>query len=237
MQPPLFWQNAMLHNFAEDCVCHMLVPTSMTSKMSTWAKIEHLIDKTDKLVADVQKANMSCGICGVSQEGKQHIFAVRVLVGKRPVVGEKCWIYRMEFNSAAICNMCAYERKWPYISIDSNSGMQNIVLDTLESIAPRATVGMEDLSGAQLWDITKAEFDTHHHASVMKRMGKMDSRCNHCKRKKPKNRCSACHIVRYCNADCSKADWGKHKEECKNLQKTSIFCHDKSANIDLLLKN
>ena len=238
MQPSLFWQNAMLHGFAEDCILHMLVPTFMTTKMTLWSKIEHLIDTSDKMVVDVQKANMSCGICGVSQEGKIHIFAVRVLIAKRPgtIFGtqEKCWLYRMIFNSAAICTGCVRERKWSFVNLDSDTKMHNFVLDTLESIGSFMSMDREDLSGVQLWDRIKVAFDSRHD-DMMKQFGKMVSKCTYCNKKKPKNRCSACHIVRYCNATCSKADWTNHKQECKILQKTSIFCHDKSANIDLLL--
>ena len=31
--------------------------------------------------------------------------------------------------------------------------------------------------------------------------------------------CGGCHIVRYCDVACSKADWGRHKLACRALQR------------------
>lgn len=235
MQPSSFWQKVLLRGYAEDCVWHVLIPTIMTTQMARWEKIEHLINKNDKVVVDVHKANMSCGICGMYLEGQKHIFTLRVLIGKRPGTDfynpeEKCWIYKVAFHTAAICFGCAINRKWPCVSLDSNSDMHNYVLDTLESIASFMTVDEKDLSGEQMWERIKTEFDKRRD-TVMKYIGKMDANCSCCNTKNPKNRCSACHIIRYCNGECSKTDWPKHKEECKSLQETSIFRDDRRINI------
>jgi hypothetical protein len=40
--------------------------------------------------------------------------------------------------------------------------------------------------------------------------------CN--KRVKKKKTCSLCKITKYCDVECQKIDWKRHKEECKNLQ-------------------
>lgn len=232
MQPSSFWQKVYLGDYANNCIWHMLIPTTMAGHILPWSEIEHLIDKNDKIAVDAHKANRCCGICNESQEDVDYVFAVRVLIGKRPE--EKYWTYSISVGTAIICFDCVYERrKWLRVGLISNSDMQNFVLDTLQSISYSFGMKSEELSGEQIWDQMMAQFNMRHE-EVMKRIGKMDSSCLYCEAKKPKNRCSACHFARYCNTDCSKADWARHKVECGRFQKTPIFSNGKESYINLL---
>lgn len=51
-----------------------------------------------------------------------------------------------------------------------------------------------------------------------------DDACQKCQRDKSNSggsllKCSRCHVVKYCSADCQKADWKEHKKMCKDTAK------------------
>ena len=45
------------------------------------------------------------------------------------------------------------------------------------------------------------------------------SECQHCKKLGAKSYCSSCKSSYYCNVECQRADWKKHKRKCKKLRK------------------
>lgn len=58
-----------------------------------------------------------------------------------------------------------------------------------------------------------------------KKASKLGSRaCKRCNTESTKTmHCSGCWLTRYCSETCSKADWKRHKEECKLFQKSNYF--------------
>ena len=49
--------------------------------------------------------------------------------------------------------------------------------------------------------------------------------CFYC-RKKCSKKCKKCKVATYCNKECQKHDWEKHKKECRGLLKKSTVCLD-----------
>jgi hypothetical protein len=58
---------------------------------------------------------------------------------------------------------------------------------------------------------------------IMNLISKAIQGCMHCDSKTGTMQCSACHFARYCDSTCSRADWSKHKTQCKILQTHPIF--------------
>jgi hypothetical protein len=47
--------------------------------------------------------------------------------------------------------------------------------------------------------------------------------CRHCSNGNNLMYCSSCRVIFYCSAACQKADWARHKPECKFFQKSAKF--------------
>jgi hypothetical protein len=230
------WKKTLLHGYADDCIWHYIIPTALTSRMRHWKDVQPLINNSDEIIVNAQKANMHCSLCDVFLEGKKYIFAIRVLISRRYTTDfykpeKEYWVYRIAFMSICVCITCAIKREWPCLSVDSNSHMHNFILDRLENITSFMLMQDKPLNGDEMWGLIKTEFEKNY-TQFMKHLGKSDNTCSKCKTDNPKNRCSACHFARYCNEKCSLADWPLHKTECKILRETSIFCYDPCLNVD-----
>lgn len=225
MQPSSFWKTILLRNFAEDCVWHAVIPTTMFSVAGCFKTIEPLIDKNDDEADAVRKAqiaNYLCVKCETSLELKPYVVSIRVLIGKKYVENLSSFIYSIVVNSACICPQCATSSCY----INSNTEMVNYILDKLESIGMqwRTTFESRDLSGPDIWKEVSHVF-LRDHASTMRLLGKIDTKCPHCNTPNPKLRCSACNYTRYCNTTCSHSDWPIHRKACKVIKNKNAFFH------------
>lgn len=232
MQPASFWAKALLHGFEANCVWHAVIPTIMTSKAPKWERVETAIDTSNPMVVAAHRANLCCAKCGVSLEGNLYRVAVRFLITKSnakmyPPDGCDYVLTRTFFNTAGFCFGCIDQGK-PVPHLDANSEMQNFILDQLESIGldlfcePTLVGEYVEEDGKKIW---QKLLDVLHlrHKEVLHALGKMDCKCPACGRPSPKKRCSGCHYARYCNTDCSRRDWNKHKLECEFLCRFSLF--------------
>lgn len=219
MQGSEFWEKVLLGSYAEDCIYHIIVPTIMCSEMPTWDFLKLKMGKQDDEVMMAQRAHLYCAHCGVSVEGQTVTCAIRMIAAKR--LGKECFAYRIVTNSATFCRVCDSSGR-----VISNSEMQDVILDRLEMFSHTIVTEFyeNDLSGSNIWNILVTMLNTQH-TNLLKVLGRIDSDCSHCKKKKPKKVCSGCHYVRYCTQTCATRDWPKHKEECKWLRdRGSIFC-------------
>jgi len=230
------WEKTLLHNFADDCVWHAIIPTMMVCKSPTWDMLKTIIDLSDKELVEAQKQNLLCALCKTDSSGKEVTFALRFLLAKRKATlissdsdsNINGYIYRCAINTSHVCK--EYKHKEGYLySLDSSTEMHNIVLDRFCSLFNK--VSMEnisrDLSGPEFWNILHTRF-CFFHKDVLKKMGKVDTFCQKCSKLSPKFRCSGCNYTRYCDEKCSHTDWSKHKNECKVFQSTSI-CYGEAA--------
>jgi len=227
-QPPTFWENTLLRSFAADCVLYTVIPTMLSTKVPTWDRIAKVIDLDNLQIVEAHRDNCLCCVCKKSIEGQEVVFAVRVLIAKRSAYTGAS-IFRSGIGSASICADCSVEKNLVFC-LDSNSDMQEIVCQRLGNIFH--TICDENyLTNVSAEDMIRQAIDTFNRDRVwvMKTLGKIDALCGHCKKKTPKKRCSRCHYARYCNEDCSAADWHIHKSECSILKSSSIFYTMKSA--------
>lgn len=75
-------------------------------------------------------------------------------------------------------------------------------------------------------------------AEIFSMMGRKKI-CNNCGTRSEKKlmTCGSCKMARYCNAECAKADWKKHKKCCADMHKTSetqsfdVFARDVQSHI------
>ncbi len=56
--------------------------------------------------------------------------------------------------------------------------------------------------------------------------------CAYCKQSNAKKRCAKCKSVNYCNAECQKAHWQTHKQDCDDTL-VNIIDISKQAGLDI----
>jgi hypothetical protein len=64
--------------------------------------------------------------------------------------------------------------------------------------------------------------------------------CGYCgyATKKTLSKCSKCKLIHYCNKDCQKNDWSRHKKECCKIKSpTTRFKLPQSGDIDIITKS
>lgn len=235
-----FWRDLLLKDWAPDCVWQAILPTIMFTAAATWDQVRAQVDLSkDPRLEKSLRLGMRCVQCNACQGGKYCIFAVRVLVAKRKRahrVRFQCtdgalempldtfhYGYGAVFHSGLMCLACANRNGLPF-RLNSNSEMHNMVLDTLTDIARamQEACGHTDLTGEALCKLVVGAFQEQQQ-DMLRKLGKIVSRCPHCNAAAPKMRCSGCNYVRYCSAECATPDWPKHKHECKLLKQQPLI--------------
>ncbi len=223
-----FWRSALLKSFADECVCHIIVPTIMTTRMATWEETRNTMSTSEVAVVRAQRYNSKCCYCNTQLSGKTAKIAVRFLLGKRPAtrLGDNApgFVYRAAYGSAAICELCCLEKRLA-AHLDANTDMGEAMFDRLETISQH--VGMacmtRDVSGVEFLSLVFHQF-YEDYTSFKVHIGAMDASCAGCNVvKDPPKRCTGCRYARYCNAKCSAAHWPIHKTWCKLLAQNSFF--------------
>ncbi len=224
-----FWKEALLGAYADDCVCHIILPTIMTTKL------RKPIDMADARLARAQRDNMTCCFCNVflGAGGELAKVGVRFVLGMCPAMHypdsedmttrTPGFLYRARFGRASICMQCTAAKQIS-VHIDSNSAMIDEMYyrldaaaeDTAEANFHHVISGPDFL--AQVLGLFHVGYD-----SFMTRIGAMDTSCEQCKAKNPPKCCSRCRYTRYCGPGCSIFDWPKHKVACKYLSRKQFF--------------
>ena len=235
-----FWKRVLLNNFADDCIAHVIIPTSLASlcmdkeKFANAIVAKHGTEDVDDNVLPAQTANITCCWCNRAAFSDFAQTCVRILVAKRQAKriddGSSAFVYRVGIGSAVMCSKCAQQQR--FVSIDSNSDIQEVMFERLEAIGRDLSVenlGV-DLSGDEFVSRMLDRFDLGHRF-FMKEIGGIDVKCGHCKKPNPTKACGGCLYARYCDAACSKADWKLHKPECAILKENSVFYRGKQIKL------
>lgn len=228
MQSKGWWQKTLLREFANDCICHCVLPLKMQTVTATWAKISAHIDLTDETVVKAQRATLHCYACNSNTEGSPVLFGMRIVIAKRKAIsvsdGTPIFIYRFGFGTANICKKCI-PRQYSGFIINSDAIMIDYVWDNLESSASimehdRITV---DLTGSEILQELLAIFQFKYRI-MMRNLRKDEPMCANCKKPRAKQICSRCNYARYCNATCSEKDWfAYHKKVCKAFRDGPLY--------------
>ena len=229
MQPSSFWQEALLHEFANDCIWHALIPTIMITRSVDWKTIEKHIDLNDEVVVKAQKANLMCVYCEKKiPKDSWSRFVLRFVVGKKEVIrypndGKVYYQYWPAFNTAQMCQKCSNQRNLVG-ELDSNSDIHNVFLDHLYAMGKEiyTHIATKEVSGEETWRLICTGVSMSK-AFILKDMGKKDACCAFCKKNKTVQRCSGCNYTRYCGTACSHPDWKRHKKECAGLRDIGFF--------------
>jgi len=207
-----FWEDALLRNGAQ-CIYHVIIPTVFASCMPSWETVDDMIVKFDEQVRQAQRYNFKCIACTKSIEGQNVTHCVRVVVSKDI-------IFRAGFGSGGMCNACS-GKFCLHHRLNSNTEMHECMYERLENIARNLAYDTIESPEQYVNNILNVFNDDRN--SFIRKVGKIDSECAHCKKSGPRKICSGCLLVRYCNADCSKSDWSLHKQECKTLRVLPFF--------------
>jgi len=229
MQPVSFWKEALLGEFANDCIWHTIVPTTMVTVAGTWEKASSELDMSDEITVKAQRSVLSCVFCGCSTETRKLMIAIRVLFGKRMVCPSH-YSYRFGASLAAICGSCA-EVVYPpsdNVYVHVTSDMIRYVMLRLDNFATQLCSeenALVDLSGPTAWECIVEAFVKHRDV-ITQKFGKRRHMCGYCGKDWPINRCSACNFIYYCDEECSRAAWDTHKTQCGKFKNIFIFRHD-----------
>ena len=105
----------------------------------------------------------------------------------------------------------------------ANQNISKMNKGELEYFAEEHNINHQSqITRAQLFDLIKNHFKekSKNKSKKMNESNKTKKKCGSCNKENPKNRCSKCKIVLYCNATCQHVHWNLiHKKQCKTLQK------------------
>jgi len=221
-----FWESLLLNKDAEDCVYHVIVPTLMYTVMPKCLPIDDGdVDAEDVLCA--QQANHQCVYCEQSMDGACVVVGVRAVVAKRET--RHGFIYRFGFGAVSICESCCATEQLITSGINTNGTMIETMFEQLEQLGRAIHVQnvFNNLTGSELLQLVLDAYDANHVAFVTA-IGRHDKECATCKRcADDLLMCRGCRLLRYCNAQCQRTDWARHRAQCQYVRTHSIFVRGK----------
>lgn len=212
--------------FGKDCVWHAIIPTMLSS---IYAPLPNNPTCTMALGRNGRDTPLSCVKCNKLYDGQRMQLGLRVLVSKGPLLDNKC-NYMFGFEWTLICMMCCGAQRLMDVSRSQLDYLENWV----DSIAGNHCCESlsRDVTAPILWREVRALFDAKYF-DLLNEFGCIRNACSHCNAKNPKNRCAGCKLVRYCNVECAKAHWPRHKDGCDFAKsRTSVF--EKEASYKVL---
>lgn len=212
-----FWEKLLLDVTKGKCVYHAIIPTMFVAIGPELKKsLEFYKDPTETSI-EVEKRNHRCVFCKNSIEGKEFRVVVRIVLSK--VFRKKEYIYETNISNVSVCIDCTVKQKWNPIGLNSTGDMHSVLYDTLNYFCDflSSEYLKKNVTGQHYVGQLLSLFSTQHD-DVLKKIGKIESKCHTCKLDKIHSRCSVCHILRYCSPKCQKEDWNRHKMECKALK-------------------
>ena len=100
----------------------------------------------------------------------------------------------------------------------SHNQLQNLGRQTSEAFQDEFSKLLETYNHKSVQDILLTRNDSNMDEELFQ-----SKECFQCKKSVAKNRCSRCHIVRYCSKDCQVKHWPEHRLKCdKALQKQNF---------------
>jgi hypothetical protein len=209
-----FWESILSR---DKCIFHMILPTIMTTKHTSWDNISKRINPNDEKMIQAQRDNLLCVYCKKDTQSQAIRLAVRIVISQK----DNC--YRCGFGSASICSACS---NLDVISFDSDTPMHEAMFDRLETVGREVSfLNMhQKIDGPEFMRQLMEGFHTNY-PSFIRQLRKLEAKkCYYCKKTPPKlSYCSVCRYVRYCSDTCQHADWKIHKHECKFMVTNSIF--------------
>lgn len=202
----LFWEKHFFNNIVH---LHRIIPTLMFTVVK---------DREDIEYSELKKCHSTCCVCAVNIMDETVALGIRCLITKIDT------LYMSSFVSCCFCSGCALERKI-FCIMDSDQDTINVVLDTFEDQAKDLNMILEnrvDIHVEHFFECLVNRIKVVHQ-DMMKRIAKITSNCDFCKKKVAIGACNSCHFYKYCSEKCSKRDWKSHKKECFWLKTISIF--------------
>jgi len=200
-----FWEKHLFNNVVH---LHRIVPTLMYT----------VVKDRDVEDSALKKCHSTCCVCAADIMDKTVALGIRCLIAKIDT------LYISSFVSCCFCGECALERKI-FCIMDSDQDMVSLVLDTFEDQAKGLNQIFEnrvDIHVEHFFECLMNRIKVVHQ-DMMKRIAKIPSNCDFCKKKIAIGACNDCHFYKYCSVKCSKRDWKSHKKECFWLKTISIF--------------
>jgi hypothetical protein len=165
------------------------------------------------------------------QNNPEFTLGLRVVVSKSALLDNN-WDYHFGFDWVLICIECCGAKNIMDVSRPQLDYLENWI----DSIAGNHCCESlsRDVSAPDLWREVRSQIDAQYFA-ILDEFGGIRNACYNCNLKNPRNRCARCKLVRYCNEECSKAHWKRHKDACEMIaSRKSVF--EKEASYKVLFK-